>query len=61
MIKQKLVSAKNIVVSHKTEILGTTVAVLAAAVVTQRIGLKQHNDFLKENDLYDTYYSVEEN
>lgn len=55
---KKLTSAKNFVVSHKTAILVVAVTVLTVAVATQQAGLNQHNDFLKEKNLRDEFYAM---
>lgn len=54
-------SAKNVVVRHKTKI-AVTAAVVATATVSialNRSAIKQHDDFLKEHDLYDKFYAVD--
>lgn len=56
-LKEKLDSTKKFVQQHQTKILATTTAVTTTVVVLQRIGLKQHNDFLKEKNLHDEFYS----
>lgn len=61
LIKEKLDSAKNFVEQHKTKILVTTTVVSTTAAVAMRIGLKQHNDFLKEKGLHDEFYSQTDN
>jgi hypothetical protein len=58
--KQKLVSAKNSVVRNKTKILGTIAVVSTTAVAIQRYAINQHNDFLKEKNLYDEFYILNE-
>lgn len=58
--KKALVSAKKKIVQNKTKIIGTIAVVATTAAVVQRIGLKQHNDFLKEKGLYDEYWTHEE-
>lgn len=54
-MKDKLVAAKNFVAAHKTALAVTATAVICIAI-NQR-ALQQHNDFLKEHDLYDTFYA----
>lgn len=61
MLKQKLDSTKKFVVRNQTRILLTTTAVATTAAVIMRIGLKQHNDFLKDHDLYEEFYAEDEN
>ena len=51
---------KNFWNAHKTKILiGTTIASTAIATL-QQIGLRQHDEFLKERGLYDEFYTSEE-
>lgn len=59
-IQQKLVSTKNAIVANQNKILKITVVTLAGAVTIQRIGLKQHDEFLKENGLYEEFYADSE-
>lgn len=59
-MKEKLVSVKKFYAENRTIIGFGVVTTLVAAVATQQIALKQHNNFLKENDLYDTYYAMED-
>ena len=59
-IKQKLVSAKTKIVANKTKILGSIAIGATTAVIIQQIGLKQHDEFLKEHGLYDAFYTPEE-
>jgi hypothetical protein len=58
-MKIKLASAKEYVRAHKTAIAVTATA--TTALVLHTIVIKKHNDFLKEHDLFDTYYPLEEN
>lgn len=55
--KQKLVSAKNKIIENKTKIMGTALVVTTTAAVLLKIGNTQMNNFLKEKDLYDEYYT----
>lgn len=50
--------AKKFVVEHKTAIAVTATAAICIAV--NRVALKQHNDFLRDHDLYDEFYASEE-
>jgi hypothetical protein len=61
LIKEKLDSTKKFVQQHQTKILATTAAVTTTVAVLQRIGLKQHNDFLKEKGLHEEFYSQTDN
>ena len=42
---------------HRVGLLTTTTVVSTVAVVIMRVGLKDKDDFLKEHDLYETYYN----
>lgn len=57
-MKTKLASAKKFVQTHKTAIALGTVA--TGIIVLQHKGIKSLNEFLKENDLFDTYYAMDE-
>lgn len=59
-MKDKIVSAKNFVVKNKTKILVTALIVTATIAAGERYGLHQHDKFLKEHDLYDTYWADDE-
>lgn len=43
---------------HKTAIAVTATATICLAL--NRIALKQHDEFLKEHDLYDEFYTPED-
>lgn len=56
-IEKATASTKNFVVRHKTAVAVTaTVLVLQAC---NRAALNQHNEFLKEHDLYEKFYTPE--
>lgn len=59
-LKNKLSSAKNTVARNKTKILVTTTVVATGAAALMRIGIKQHNEFLKEKGLYEEFYKMDE-
>ncbi len=59
-MKEKLAALKNYVTARKTKFLVSALAVTTTIAVLMRIGIKQHNEFLKENDLYDEYYNPNE-
>lgn len=59
-IKEKLNSTKNFVEQHKTKILVTTTVVSTTAAVIMRFGLMRHDNFLKEKNLYDEFYTPED-
>lgn len=50
-------AAKKFVVNNKTALVVTAVALTGAYVM--RKALEQHNDFLKENDLFEKFHSAE--
>jgi hypothetical protein len=60
-LKNKLTSAKNTVARNKTKILVATTVVATGAAALMRIGIKQHNEFLKEKGLYEEFYKMDEN
>lgn len=49
---------KSFVKRHKVAI--AVIASSAFWITINRLSLKQHNDFLKEKDLYDEFYTPEE-
>lgn len=53
-----IISAKDAVVRNKTKLLVGALAISAAIIAAQRAGLNEHNQFLKEHDLYDEYYAL---
>ena len=59
-VKQKLTSVKDVVVANRTRVLSVALVVMTTGAVIQSRALKEHNKFLKENDLYDRYYELNE-
>jgi hypothetical protein len=59
-MKDKLISVKNSVAAHKTQILVTVAVVTTAVAAIEVRAIQQHNSFLKEKDLYDEYYTMDE-
>ncbi len=57
---EKPTAVKNFVVRNKTKILVTALAVTTTTTVLMRLGLKQHDTFLKEHALYDAFYTPED-
>lgn len=57
-MKNKFASAKYFVSKHRVAIAVTLTAALA--LKWQFNTAKQFNDFLKEHDLFDTYYAMNE-
>lgn len=54
------VKAKNFVVKHKTAILVTALVVTTTTCVLMRSGIAQHNQFLKDHELYEEFYALYE-
>lgn len=53
-----ITSTKKFVVKHKVAIAVTGTAVICLSL--NRLALAQHNDFLKEHDLYEAFYALED-
>jgi hypothetical protein len=53
----KLIATKNELKRHKVIIAVTATAAICFAV--NRMSIKQHNEFLKEHDLYNEFYAPE--
>ena len=60
-MKSKFNSAKNFVARHKIAITvaSTAVATTGICVYAYREGVEQYDEFLKEHNLYDQFYSFE--
>lgn len=56
-MNSKLASAKNFVARHKVAIAASAVGITIIAL--QHKGIQSLNEFLKENDLYEKYYTPE--
>lgn len=54
-MRDKIISAKNFVVNHKVAI--AVVSTAATCLYINRVALSEHNEFLKEHDLFDKYYT----
>jgi hypothetical protein len=59
-MKNAAVAVKDFVVANKTKILVTALVVTTTSVVLMRTGIAQHNQFLKDHDLYDEFYALTE-
>lgn len=59
-MKNKIASAKNFVKRNERRIMLGTIAVISTVTVLQQSGIKSLNEFLEEKDLYDEYYSNDE-
>lgn len=58
-MNKKLAIVKNFVAQRKTKILVAALVGTTTAAVLQQIGIRQHNEFLKEHDLFDKFYNPE--
>lgn len=58
MFNEKTASVKKFVRRNERRILVSTVVVTTTAAVLMRTGLKQHDDFLRAHDLYETFYAL---
>lgn len=57
-IEKATAATKKFVAKHKTK-LAVAATVTGALVLHSKV-VGQHNDFLKEHDLYDAFYTTEE-
>ena len=53
----KIQSAKEFAIKHQTKILATVAVVSTTVAVASQIGLRQVDQFLRDHDLYDEYYT----
>lgn len=58
MLSEKIDSTKNFVHRHRTAL--TVVATATPLIVLMKRNATIMNDFLKEHDLYDEYYAMDE-
>lgn len=58
--KNPLPSIKNFVRRNERKILLTTTVVSTTAAVIFRTGIAQHNEFLKQHELYEAFYALDE-
>lgn len=58
--KTALNSTVAFVKKHETKILAVATVSSVAFAVLMRLGLADHDNFLKEKGLYDEYYSINE-
>lgn len=59
-VNETVASIKKFWADNKGHILGTALVITTTAVALQRVGLRQHDDFLKERGLYDEFYVTDE-
>ncbi len=57
---EKINSAKNFVKRNQTKILVSALTITTTSAALMKIGLKQHDEFLKEHDLYEAFYQPED-
>ncbi len=57
---KRLAATKNFVVRNERKLLVTALVVTTTTTVMMRAGLAQHNDFLKEHNLYEAFYTLNE-
>lgn len=60
-MNERIAAAKNFVNRHKTKVLVVGIAVTAAYAAALTRNKALFDDFLREHNLYDTYYTPEEN
>jgi peptidoglycan/LPS O-acetylase OafA/YrhL len=60
MLKQKLISTKNFVKRNERRIVYPALVVTTASTAVMFRNVKCLNDFLKEHDLLDTFYALDE-
>lgn len=58
-MKTTLTKIKKHFVAHQTQYAWTIAAVATTGVIILRLGLSEHNDFLKEKGLYEEFYLPE--
>lgn len=58
-MKTTLSKIKKHFVAHQTQYAWTTAALATTAAIILRIGLSEHNDFLKEKGLFEEFYTPE--
>jgi hypothetical protein len=59
-MKQQIETAKEFVRRNQTKILVTTTVVATSAALVMKAAVNQHNQFLRDNGLFDTYYATNE-
>jgi len=59
---KKIESLKLFVEEHKVglAVMATFTVTAVACLALNRVALTQHNDFLKEHDLYEEFYALDE-
>ena len=59
-MNETLAAWKSLVKRNQTKILITTTVVATSAALVMKASLNKHDEFLREHDLYDTYYAQTE-
>lgn len=59
-LKNKAIATKAAVLRHERKILLSALAVTSTVAVLEQFGIRQHNDFLRTEGLFDKFYSPEE-
>lgn len=57
LAKKAVARTKKFVADHKTAL--TVAATTAVCFAVHRVAINQHDDFLKEHDLYEEFYTPE--
>lgn len=60
MLKNRLSRTRNFVKTHKTQLLTTGLLITTSVAYLQHQGITSLNEFLKEHDLFDEYYALDE-
>lgn len=63
MLKQineqsRFAAIKNKLKQHERKILITATVVSTGAAIVMRTGIAQHNEFLRQHDLYEQFYDI---
>ena len=58
-MNKTLAATKNYIVRNQNKLLGAALIVTTTACVTMKLGLVQHDTFLKEHDLFEKFYNIE--
>ena len=57
---QKRQARKDYWNDNKVAILGSALALAGIVIAAQQYGIRQHNQYLKDHDLYEDYYTPED-
>jgi hypothetical protein len=53
-------STKKFVIENRAALMGIVTGIAVTSAIISRIALSQHEDFLKEHDLYEEFYNLNE-